>query len=76
MQKFPSDWLKSLFSTEEDDTLGDDRIPLLDFITDHWEQIFNTPLPDDEIEPTLYEIIDSSGQDQLNIYLHRALALY
>lgn len=77
MQKFPLEWLTSTFSHEEDDTLGDDRTAVVDFVEKYFEDIFGFPADESEsVECQAYEIIGSYDEQELKEALCRARSFY
>ncbi len=77
MQKFPLDWLTSWFSHDEDDTLGDDRTAVVDFVEKYFEDIFGFPADESEpIDCQVYEIINGYSEQELKEALYRARSFY
>lgn len=77
MQTFPLDWLTSWFSHDEDETLGDDRTAVVDFVEKYFKDIFGFPADESEsTECQVYEIISSYDDQELKEALCRARSFY
>lgn len=74
MNTFPIEWINSWFSHEEDETLGDDRSAVVDFVEDHFQIIFGiTPDSSESVEEQVAELIYHATPDELDHYRTRAI---